>query len=284
MNARAQFGIGGTVVVLLVGGCTAASPSRETAASIMESPLQPAASVPTGRAPAPQLRRVAVATVSISDELLDPWVVRVQPGELEKGELLWVLDTALIDEREWHLVAVDRLTDDFSMPFGWVPTSAEGSATLESLDLECPNSPISVDQLTTTMGQFGGLACYGGASVEVTGFTPLGCGIGGSPRVGSPEWLNGTWTGVHIGSRQPRAPNVGVDHSLNARLLPDSTFAPCAAPGWYRFSGHFDDPASATCRSVMTGPPDVVLDPRHSELLCRARFVIEETFARPDAP
>jgi hypothetical protein len=129
------------------------------------------------------------------------------------------------------------------------------------------------------LGMFGGLACYGSGPISVDGFSPTACGIGGSPRTGTPDWLNGTWSGTTIGDREPEPPDYEVEHVVHARAAPGSTsLGGCGDPGWRRFLGHFDDPASELCRTQTSDAAGAmhVVDPRLSELLCRSELVLTD--------
>jgi hypothetical protein len=130
------------------------------------------------------------------------------------------------------------------------------------------------------------LACYGSGRIALIGFTPLGCGAGGSPRAGTPEWLNGTWTGIGIGNREPVPPDFEVEFGTTAKAAPGGRVpGGCDAPGWYRFTGHFDDPASATCRTEYAdGAAAIVVEPHISELFCRGNLVLESAVRLPGEP
>jgi len=270
------------VAVGLLGGCAAgtASPggtmSPGASASLQD---------PSTQSPAAGLHEVAVKSLEVGEAPFDlADIVTITAGEISGGQHVWVLETVDIDGEAWHLVASDRQMGEFDLPFGWIPAVAGGSPTVSATDVTCPPPPLPVESLVG-LGSYGGLACYGNANVELLGYTPLGCGAGGSSRSGSPEWLNGTWTGVGIGNREPAPPDFEVEHAFHARAAPGATVpAGCGAPGWYRFTGHFDDPAAPTCRTQLAEIPPVVLDVRLSVLLCRTEFVITEAVALPAAP
>jgi hypothetical protein len=98
-------------------------------------------------------------------------------------------------------------------------------------------------------------------------------------RTGTPDWLNGTWSGTTIGDREPAPPDYEVEGFLHARAAPGSaSLGGCGDPGWRRFLGHFDDPASQTCRTETADATGVihVVDPRLSELLCRSELVLTD--------
>ena len=207
----------------------------------------------------------------------------VTPAVLAAGEQVWVLETRQTTSGAWHLVVADQMVPDFEIPFGWVTAERDGAPVLGAAPLACPDPPLSVDQ-AAELGRFGGLACYGNVPIEVRGFTPIGCGAGGSPRTGTPDWLNGTWSGIGIGDREPSPPDFDVGAAIGARVQPGhSPEAGCGQPGWFRFVGRYDHPASSTCRTQDTnGLVEVVIDARVTELLCRTQLVLTDVLPLQD--
>lgn len=199
--------------------------------------------------------------------------VRVTPGPLPAGTPAWVLGESA--DGDWLLVAAPLARAEEAMPLGWVPAVVDGRPSLEPMRLACPASPIGVEALVA-LGRLGPLACYGDQPIELVGFTPTGCGAGGSPRSGTPEWLNGTWSGLGIGAAEPAPPDFEVAAEVRARIAPEATFeAGCGAPGWFRFTGRFDHPAAETCRTTLDdGSRPIVIEPRLSILLCRTELVL----------
>lgn len=269
-------------VLALISACAIDSPSDDGTTTSAAPDRSPGAPMPS---PAAELREVAAESLEPGEPpagIAD--IVSITPGAISRGEQVWVLETVDVDGDDWHLVAIDRLMDEFNLPYGWIPAIADGSPTLVQTDIACPAPPLPVGAVTE-LGRYGGLACFGSANIEIVGFTPLGCGAGGSPRSGTPEWLNGTWTAVGIGNREPLPPDFEVEHAVLARAEPGPVVpAGCGTPGWYRFTGHFDDPAAATCRTQLSESPVVVLDPRLSGLICRSQFVITSAEALPREP
>jgi hypothetical protein len=262
---------------LLLAGCARTDPPESSPAATTAEPSASASAPATPASPAPDaaLRVVAVSSLEVADLAGAEGVVRVTPATLHRGERVWVLESAELDGRTHHLVVADRLAEEAALPFGWVPDTVGGVATLAAVTEAGPASPVSV-AAAASLGLFGGLACYGAEPIELIGFTPVACGAGGSPRTGTPEWLNGTWTSVVIGSAEPTPPDFAVPATFAARAAPDAEVpAGCGSPGWYRFRGHFDDPASATCRTeTVVGLQSVVVEAHVSELVCRTRLVL----------
>lgn len=289
-DGRASVAVGSIVWVttsiaaVLVSACAATIPSASLVASESPSP-----SVST-EAPPPQttagwLSGIAVESVSVGTRGDEDDSTGLQPAELPRGELVWITDRIEEGGNAWLLVAAAQGFDEFAIPFGWLPERQAGETTLVKADLGCPTAPLTVPQ-AERLGRFGGLACYGSAAVELVGFTPLGCGAGGSPRVGTPDWLNGTWSALGIGDDEPQPPEFTVGSAINARAAPTGAVqGGCGRAGWYRFLGHFDDPASVTCRTKSSDGAGVVrLDPRLSQLLCRASLVLTDAIPLAGPP
>lgn len=265
----------GTLIALLaLAGCTARhAPTTRPSEGPSATSIPTSAMLPTTPA-ARELVEVAVDELAIGsapEGIAEP-DVRVQPATVRDGTRLWVLD----ETDGWMLVVALAEGLEETTPIGWVASEVGGERTVRPVGLACPASPVTVEQLLA-LGSFGGLACFEDRSIDVLGYVPAGCGIGGSPRVGSPEWLNGTWSSYVIGADAPMPPEVEVGVVIGARAAPESTLpSPCGAPGWYRFSGHFDDPASATCRTEsVDGLVAIVVEPHVSELLCRDNLVLD---------
>lgn len=268
---------GTALMALLLGAC---APMPPTPTGDRASASAPVPIVPTAN-----LRTVAVDVLEVGpapDDRAD--AVSVAPGVLAQGDAVWVLETA---DDGWSLVTGGTSLDEATMPLGWVPDALDGEPTLAPADVTCSNPPLSVAQLVG-LGRFGGLACFGTGPVTLVGFTPLGCGIGGSPRTGTPDWLNGTWSGIGIGSEEPQPPDFDVAAAISARAAPDLGLEPCGSvPGWYRFTGHFDDAASSICRTETTTPDGtrtIEVEPLLSELLCRTQLVLTDAEPLRDSP
>jgi hypothetical protein len=261
---------------LAVSACGSPAVSSTPSASLISTatPTDSPAQSPT--AAGAELREVAVAELSIGSFEGDP--IRVTPGTLHEGDPVWVLRADDADRGSHLVAAADGTQDEATLPFGWVPVAIDGTPTLREPDLGCPPRSTTVQELAA-LAPLGRLACFGAEQIDFVGFTPIGCGAGGSPRTGMPDWLNGTWSGIGIGSAEAAPPDFAVDASIVARAAPGLAIEQCGSPGWYRFVGHFDDRAAATCRTETTTPNGdqaVTVEPVLSELLCRAQLVITE--------
>lgn len=278
----AAFILVGTVTACgRVPGPTSPAPRADPTTSMTPVPA-PSASL-AALAPSADLRIVAVDGVKIGDAPAGADPFAAVPSRLAVGEEVWVIDTAEAAAGLAALVVVDRPVLEYMLPMGWIPLETDGVPTLAETDRPCPPHPTAVSDLDL-LGRLGRLACFGGRVVTIEAFAPVGCGIGGSSRVGEPEWLNGTWSGLTLGDAEPNPPDFEVEVALRARIAPGADVPDCGEAGWYRFTGHFDDPASATCRTTDQTPAGapVVIDERLSELLCRSEFVLER--AAPIAP
>lgn len=255
---------------LSIALCSCGSPAPS------QSPMATASLAAIPASTSADLREVAVAELDVGRADGDP--IHVTPGTLREGDLVWVL-RADDPDRASHLVAViDEVLDEVTMPFGWVPVEVDGAPSLRTANVDCPQAPLTVESLAV-LQPVGGLACFGSRPMSFVGFTPTGCGAGGSPRTGTPDWLNGTWSSIGIGNQEPAPPDFEVEAVIRARVAQDLALQPCGSAGWYGFVGHFDDPASATCRTETTVPDgarQISIEPLLSQLLCRAQLVLTD--------
>lgn len=227
------------------------------------------------REPSIALRVVAVDGLTLRHAPPGEEPLDVVPATLRGGELVWVLDTIQGGGGPLSLVVADREVVDHELPFGWIPAELDGAPTLHEPELACPSEPLRVADVIG-LGRLGGLACFAGAEIELIGFAPVACGIGGSSREGTPNWLNGTWSGVPVADAVP-LPNAELP-TISVFVAPPGDFgSDCGAPARHRFTAHFDDAASATCRTTdATDDGLVTLDRRVSALMCRTRLVITD--------
>jgi hypothetical protein len=115
-------------------------------------------------------------------------------------------------------------------------------------------------------------------TIEIVGYLVEGCGSGASPRTGEPEWINGTFSSVPVSGVAVAPEEALSEETIFLRASPGVTASTCAGltAGWYRFSGHYDDPASSTCHTIWStdGGTTEEVDPAVAEVLCRLRFAI----------
>jgi hypothetical protein len=190
---------------------------------------------------------------------------------LQPGDCLFVVAGPTNDSgHAWYQAA----TCDGEL--GWVAAaSSAGEPWIEGRVPACPALPVDLGRLST-MTAFERVSCFG--SRDLT----FNAGIGWwtddfGPTVpwGTPEWLN----------------PIGYGHSICG--LGDVAFAPglgdppVGMPGdealGYRVTGHFDDPASRSCKGGTTtwdpesGAKSTDTQPTAVSVLdCRTRFVVTD--------
>ena len=171
------------------------------------------------------------------------------------------------------------LSNELAIPFGWAfERSGDAVQIRREVVTNSTSGTLLVEEFRA-LGPAGGLVAYGGGlAPDVVGFLVEGCGTGLSPRLGEPDWLNGTFASVPVaGVTIPPGGSVPQD-IIFLRASPGVAASTCdgVAAGWYRFNGHFDDPAAATCRTRTSpdGSTVVEIDADLAVLLCRLRYVI----------
>ena len=157
---------------------------------------------------------------------------------------------------------------------GWVAgVSQDLDAWLTALDLGCPSEP-SLQELTA-LTDMEHLACYGDEQLVLEGtVTSPCCGYVGV-YVYEPDWLS-----------NPTASVFFYDHFLGLRFDPDRGLALPERGDVVRVTGHFDDPAAASCTVEIdeqmvsydeNGEP-IEIDPPDTEgapFSCRLQYVVD---------
>lgn len=254
-----------------------ASPSASSAASSSAEPSATPDTTPeASEAPAalPQRGEVAVDGLEL---FAGPDGGGSAVAALPRGASVLMLEAAA--DPDWVLVVgLDGdLGDELSVPFGWT-AERDGAATrISRIAVDCPAGAISVDAFRG-LQPADGLICYGSAAQEVIGWLVEGCGDGASPRSGGPDWLNGTFSSVPVSDAAIPPGGAVPDDIIFLRAPPGVTASTCSgiAAGWYRFAGHFDDPASTTCATTTSadGTTMETVDPVLATALCRLRYAI----------
>jgi Bacterial SH3 domain len=217
--------------------------------------------------------------------LVDGLRVRNQPSTsapvlntLAKGDTVTILHNitvpvpVIVDGVPWYAIPIT------SNPYtGWVAAEQGGTPFLALAEpTTCEDlrtGPVTLETLIAA-DSWHRLACLGDASVTVTGVYVTSC-QGGAGMPGQPVWLFSDWCQAQVLTPKDGAknfPTTGLSTvaapSLNNLSENPGTLA--------RVTGHFDDPASASC--VITGGYErdngltaqgsgVVLD-------CREQFVV----------
>jgi hypothetical protein len=278
MNRRWLPGLVGGLAVIL-SACSPSATASPSASATASASVEPSATSDTpeaSEAPAalPQRGEVAVDGLEL---FAGPDGGGSAVAALPRGASVLLLEAAA--DPDWVLVmGLDGdLGDELSVPFGWT-AERDGAATrITRVAADCPAGAISVDAFRT-LQPADGLVCYGGTAREVVGWLVEGCGAGASPRSGEPEWLNGTFSSVPVSDTAIPPGGAVPDDIIFLRASPGVTASTCSgiAAGWYRFAGHFDDPASTTCATTTSadGTTMETVDPALAAALCRLRYAI----------
>jgi hypothetical protein len=164
-------------------------------------------------------------------------------------QVVWARDYA-----GWPMLPPDSLT-------GWVATGTDATSYLALADVDCPDGPPDLATLTG-MTPWARLSCFGNRELTVEGAVVTGFG-GVTHGTYEPAWL---------------ASPMGFSGAIIARTglsyhQPPDAERPNVVEGQrLRVTGHFDDPASQSCR--MTTGADLQPEPDALAVLdCRQRFV-----------
>jgi hypothetical protein len=207
---------------------------------------------------------------------------------LSAGSPVLLVEEAAADPNQILVLGVDdvgpgAIGDELAIPFGWAAERSGDTEQLAREPVECHVPPLTVHRVWAREPD-GGFVCHGNEPIEIIGYLVEGCGSGASPRTGEPEWLNGTFSSVPVtGAEVPAGADL-PEEVIFLRASPGVTASTCAglAAGWYRFEGHYDDPASSTCRTTWSNGTVEEVDPALAEVLCRLRFAI--TGVTPTTP
>ncbi|HEX5825680.1 MAG TPA: hypothetical protein VFY18_14575 [Candidatus Limnocylindrales bacterium] len=177
---------------------------------------------------------------------------------LERGTLLFVTAGPIrADEYEWY-----QLTPFVALaPTGWVAAAAhDGTPWLAPASLACPAPPIDVRNVPDPFG-LGGLVCYGGREIQITG--DVTCELADlAPVFAGPEWLR---TDRHCLFDVNGQAIEFFDGGIGGLGLPTH--------GRGVVTGHFDDAEAPTCTWAGEAPaPDLAW----VVVSCRASFVATE--------
>lgn len=158
---------------------------------------------------------------------------------------------------------------------GWVPTERDGLPLVELVPVTCPALDALRPAVLAGMTAWARLTCYGNQEIVLEG-TWIGGSGGIWPWEGEPAWL------------VPPDVERGVsdaDAAFSFVLAP-GVVVPAALEsggGGVRITGHFDDPAAATC-VINAGEPMVEQPAESVYLFCRERFVVTNVELAPPQP
>ena len=154
---------------------------------------------------------------------------------------------------------------------GWVAAaSLEGEPWLAGLELDCPRLPLD-EAVPVQMSAFEHLSCFGSQAISLTAQRNSYDDLWGLMMHGTPDWLNDPF--LQIEYVTPFANQMVVRYAPGVDAPPGD---------WARLSGHFDDPASATCRGSYEDPATGErreIPVEEQVLGCRLRFVVTEWVA-----
>jgi hypothetical protein len=269
-----EIAVAGLLVVGLAGGCQgevggpgkipssgrSASPAivteapsaqRSPAASPVRTPGASSAAIGIDRAIRTVVDNVRVRSspgLGVSSAKLEPL--------LRRGTKLFVVaGPARADGYTWYRV----MPFDGIAPSGWI-ASADRDRTpwVESVTQACPAPPLDATALLD-LRPFGGLACYGGAEIQLVG--DVDCDVADVDRViGGPDWLK---TDRYCVFDLDGETIELLDGGIPGLVLPTTRRA--------IVTGHFDDPQAASCvYALREGPKQ---DPAFVVVNCRAMFV-----------
>jgi zinc-ribbon domain len=249
-------------------GDASASPSPSTSASPSTSPL------PATAANIPNLAIAEVTTDGLN--------LRAAANEsseslamLEQGRHLFIIGQPTdAGDLRWYRVAPFDDVEGCESGCGLIgfvatPTSASEDAWIEEIEVSCPASPMTAQQIAALV-PLEALHCFGRNEIVVTGTVDLPMHGPISPYGYSPGWL----TYEHLEYLQ---------HAwwISYRPHPDAGLETPARGEVVRVTGHFEDPAATDCRVTVDPeffggevPADFVArDPNRVVLDCRAAFV-----------
>lgn len=266
MTGALAVALGGMVVLLLLRPYSGQQPSQSSA---------PAVSAEPARSASPdqfEFARIVAEGVEIRTEPAGGTVIVSTSGDL--GDLVLVLARREIDGVDW--VRVEHSSPRGSVRFGWMPSVADLEtplgmqrlATLEPAEPTCYPLGSGALSLVSRHSPAGRLACAGNDAVRLS---PVIGRVEGAeePASGDPAWL-ATLSGLKLyGERGWDSDDVPLDVHMDPALgldLPTET--------WLEVTGHFDDPASATCQRTTGHPAMTVGDPNEQVLWCRQQFVV----------
>jgi hypothetical protein len=187
-------------------------------------------------------------------------VVAVAPAGAEYFVIL--PGPVVADGLDWNML--------LALEGGFSAWAASGSGSDRYLELVPPNCPAADPDLAVLarMLEWDRLSCLGDRSLTIEGtYACDDCG-GNAFGVFEPTWL-----AYPLSEHQLWSDFATREYLLELRVAPGSGTESPEQGSIVRVSGHFNDPASTSCR-IETGDP-MTIDPRTAELYCRERFVVD---------
>lgn len=151
----------------------------------------------------------------------------------------------------------------------------------------CPTPPVDVATTRDLVHAGKAVKCFGTTPITFRAYVPTTDGLGGvSGSKMTPAWLADDWMGVIL-QPMPLAEQdqnawlvVRVPPSLGRCSITDEAAPTCPfgphLDGYVMVTGHFDDPAAATCKSAPWESGQDPGGPSKAKMVarCRARFVV----------
>ena len=199
-------------------------------------------------------------------------------GRLTTGDRVFILKGPVEGSGfAWYQVA-HRDWESGEKPVGWIAAgSRDGEPWLEGRTSDCPPLPVEVGTFAA-MTSLERLSCFGSRDLTFnaggsgSGWMTSGLPIHGARPTGSTRSVMATTSAASVTSRSRRVSSCPGE-------LPGEEESDLG----YRVRGHFDDPASSTCRSgTVEWNDETNTETRHKDpviesvLACRTRFVVTE--------
>jgi hypothetical protein len=152
----------------------------------------------------------------------------------------------------------------------WATAGSGTERYLEVVPPVCPAGDPDLGTVVEMINDWDRLACFGNRPLSLVG--TYGCGGCGGTQAGSfePFWLAGPVRAEYLWVE------FGRSRVLHLHVAPESGVAFPPDGSIVRVTGHFNDPASASCRISVDDDGQVTsIDPGTAELYCREQFVVD---------
>lgn len=218
------------------------------------------------------LRVRSLPTTAQESERLEPL--------LSAGTRVFILDGPVAaDGYDWYeLIAFDTEVEGGLPLIGWsaVADKDSGEAWLRPFVFSCGSEyPLDVNHLGE-LGGSGGLDCFGSEELSLPAARDSTCGEGSNSWVVEPLWfLVRDIILVQLNAQDEPLRELGA--LLHPEVVGDWEDGVCTAdyrPATAQVTGHYDDPAAASCsiRDPESAQPEI--DLRYAAYWCRTAFVV----------